>query len=238
MQILGWYEDEPERVSTTPEKKALLVLIENGGMRLDYVSEFTNIPLPPIEVKVPAVSCGNLSIQLPEGESLESYWSSILTKVGDNLTCLNPSNWTVGTKSVFSIQEFDDWWEVKSDYIVEEVAKALILAQEGNSSHKYDRVVIMDDDFKKPRVFEKLDELAQEYTIDLHLLCHGGTHRFDGVGQEQFNRENFFIELKKALIRGEKTLPLRAVYQMNCSSGSLTEFWLGLGAKVVCGDGI
>jgi hypothetical protein len=113
----------------------------------------------------------------------------------------------------------------------------------------YDRSILLKEDFvsvgqTRPTVLLKpnmavflgqVAALAKEgYYIDLFIFAHGSDDRiyFD-------NDKSLTTNILKSELSFENTglhtLPIRAVYQMNCYGQTFNETWLALGAKVTCG---
>lgn len=71
-----------------------------------------------------------------------------------------------------------------------------------------------------------------------HVLTHGTTNQIIGVQQGgttyRFTEDTFFGPLREAKEAGEPVW-IRAVYQMNCNSGTLLDEWQSLGATSVAG---
>lgn len=205
-----------------PSKKALVILLENGGVTLENVEELNDL-VP----KITFASCGNFRFELKEGQS-------ILDKVGEALSlgvhCMNPDNWT------FRELSFEDWWQPVSDHIAETISNSVSDAFLFSKPRKYDKVVrLQDGNFKPQKVLETLQTLSSEYEVDIHVLCHGGNNVFIGDNDSAFNMSTFFLPLKQKMVTGQIPLHLRAVYQMNCVSGTMVDEWLAIGADVVNG---
>lgn len=224
VRLNGWWENMPAaaKESSRPGKKALLVLLENGGIALDGVDEINDLK-PDITI----AKCGNFRFELGPDESIFDKIAQLWQTIGH---CANPDNWS------FDRLSFDEWWEPVSDYIAESISTAVASAVSGTTSRKYDKVVQLEDqDFTRDRVMEELKKLSKDYVVDIHVLCHGGDNVFIGYNNEGFSPSTFFIPLKQKMITGEIPLKLRAVYQMNCVSGTLVDDWQAAGAKVVNG---
>ncbi len=224
MRVHGYYEAMPQAAGATPRpnQKALVVLLENGGAALGQVAELT-AALPQITV----ARCSGRRIELRPGETLVAKIQQIF---GLTMHCMNPANWSIESLS------FEDWWADISDYLLEEIHKSVAMAVKNTSAHRYDKVVLLEDgDFTVAKVLATLRELAPNYVLDVHVLCHGGHGVFVGHNHEVFTATNFFASLLASRAKGELPMHLRAVYQMNCSSGTVVPLWRGVGAEVVNG---
>jgi hypothetical protein len=167
---------------------------------------------------------------LKKDEHITDLITRIIDKIGSNLQCLDPKNWKQRTI------RFDGWVEGVTDYIIEEIAKAVSTATINTSAYRYDKVELMEDaQFTAPRVLAKLKQLAPDYEIDVHVLAHGGEDVIIGHDQKRLDQSNFFREIAAHNARSSKPIRLRAVYQMNCVSGTLIREWLECGAVVVNG---
>ncbi len=224
LKLRGYWENMPAAVKnpTRPNKKALLILLENGGIQLDDVGGLEDA-VPDITI----ASCGNFTLELAPGES-------VFDKLGDAIYnfvhCLDPGNWS------FDQMSFADWWAPVSDYVMELINNSVSDVIAGTTPKKYDKVVrLHQGNFKRDRVMQELQTLAPEYVVDIHLLCHGGTDCVVGDDNEFFTVANFFLPLRQKMTAGQIPLHLRGIYQMNCSSGTLVDEWQALGAKVVNG---
>lgn len=204
-------------------KTALLVLVENGGIRANFAEckvGTRSARLP----KIPVASCGSLCFALNPGENVAGMVRRAARVINRNRGCTNPRNWKVEMLS------FDQWFTRSTDFLLEELTKSIQMLQRANS--KYGTVVVLEDDRFKPKLaLAQMRRLAAAgYTVDIHVLAHGGNEAFYGGGNAKFNEGSFF-----APARGIRGLKLRSVYQMNCVSGTLMDDWLKLGAKVVNG---
>lgn len=144
---------------------------------------------------------------------------------------LDPGNWEQRT------QPFEDWLDTASDFLIEEIAK--VARHQAAFSARYDRVVVLEDHQVKPQTaIAAIKELSEEHVVDVHVLTHGTTNKIIGVTQGstsyQFSEDTFFGPLREAKLAGEPVW-IRAVYQMNCNSGTLIDEWQSLGATTVAG---
>jgi len=156
-------------------------------------------------------------------------WTARVSTITKNF--LDPSNWKVKTMSM------TEALDAVSDFLLEELTKGIQLAQTPGA---YDKVVILEDaQVTAPKVLAKIRELAPSYVLDIHVLTHGGTDTIYGYNSGSTHHvltpHNFFEPLRADRESGRTPLFLRAVYQMNCSSGTLKDDWIDLGAEVVNG---
>lgn len=207
------------------KRPALLILLENGGVS-------ANLPQPvgdPKRQLFPMASCGSLHFALRPGESPAQLVGRLSKVLVDHRRCLSPRAWRVTKVNA------ETFMKRHSDTLLEEVAKAISLAQ--NTRGLYDRVIVLEDAAMTPaRALTELGRLARTHVVDVHVLAHGGDEAFYGPklggrrGYATFNEASFFQGL-----RGIGQLELGAVYQMNCVSGTLMDDWRRAGAKVVNG---
>jgi hypothetical protein len=195
------------KFTPAPTKKALLVLLENGG--------FTNGLPKNATIGVPACS----TFRLPAGQDLAAYIGSIAGSLGSALQCLNPANWTTVQIPVTK------WVAAVTDRVIEDVTTTAIMNSGVNN--KYDKVVILQDgNFNTTRIRQELTAMAPTYKVDVHVLAHGATDAINGSVTADDIR-NF------GNIPG---LNLRTVYQMNCFGSFLNSAWLDAGARAVNGS--
>jgi hypothetical protein len=208
-----------------PTKRALLIMMENGGFLLDGVQEFSDsIP------KLTFYTCGSCSFELRQNESFDQFLARVAGSLGNCMQCLDPSKWRRETRPLAG------WLEGFTDYALEELAKSIDLATRGTSSCKYDRVVTCEDgDFTTDGVLAALDELADDYIVDIHILSHGGIDSIVGYNNHRLTPHGFFRQIEMRRTSGELPLHIGGVYQQNCFSGSLVAEWLAVGTKVVNG---
>lgn len=144
---------------------------------------------------------------------------------------LDPGNWELQP------QDFEDWLDTTSDFLIEEIAK--VARHQAAFSARYDRVVVLEDHQVKPQTaIATIKDLSQDHVVDVHVLTHGTTNQIIGVKQGgttyRFTEDTFFGPLREAKEAGEPVW-IRAVYQMNCNSGTLLDEWQSLGATTVAG---
>ena len=144
---------------------------------------------------------------------------------------LDPANWGRRT------QDFEDWLDTTSDFLIEEIAK--VARHQSAFSTRYDRVVVLEDHQVKPQTaIATIQELSQDHVVDVHVLTHGTTNQIIGIVEggttHRFTEDTFFGPLREAKEAGEPVW-IRAVYQMNCNSGTLIDEWQSLGATTVAG---
>lgn len=208
-----------------PTRRALLIMMENGGFLLDGVQEFSD-SMP----RLTFYTCGSCSFELKQNESFDQFLSRVAGSLGNCVQCIDPGKWRKETKPLAG------WLEGFTDYALEELAKSIDLATRGTSSCKYDRVVTCEDgDFTTDGVLAALDELADDYIVDIHILSHGGIDSIVGYNNHRLTPHGFFRQIEMRQASGEMPLNIGGVYQQNCFSGSLVAEWLAVGAKAVNG---
>jgi hypothetical protein len=211
------------RQPVKPSKQALLIVLENGGV-MDNVDPSLKSAL---NHNIVTATCGDWEFTLAPGQSLGDMVQSIAGQLLGNLTCIDPGNWQRTTFNPLT------WLNQQTDYAIE----AAVTANNSlvNTQSRYDRVVVMEDaDAVPARVLAMIRELAPEYVLDVHVLTHGGNEAFIGYNHTPFTESNFFGVLASERAAG-LPLYLRAVYQMNCVSGTLKDNWRALGAISVNG---
>lgn len=205
-----------------PTKKALIVVLENGGI-VKNLGQF-HLELPKLRV----ATCKSFNFELKAGQNIGDLVGDLSAASFSSLECLNPfeiqKNWTIMTLA--------DFVDKESDRMLENGVKgttSLLRAQA-----RYNQVVVLEDGTATPAaLIQKIGELARDHLIDIHILTHGGNNHF--VGATNFTSASFFEPLKARMVSGEIPLYLRAVYQMNCLGGTLRDEWLSLGVDVVNG---
>jgi len=219
--VHGYWLGKPA-APARPTKHALIICLENGGLSLENIEEISeNVP------EIAVATCGSNQTTLRGDETLAE---ALMAMAGLGLHCLNPTNWTVEWLT------FEDWWAPVTDHVMETINDSLSGMVAGTTPLKYDKIVQLDDgEFTRERVLQEIEDLSDEYVIDMHFLCHGGTNVIVGDNHEWFTPSNFFRPLYQRMVSGAAPLHLRAVYQMNCSSGTLVDDWRAVGAEVVNG---
>ena len=205
-----------------PTKKALIVVLENGGI-VKNLGQF-HLELPKLRV----ATCKSFNFELKAGQNIGDLVGDLAAASFSSAECLNPfeiqKNWTIMTLA--------DFVDKESDRMLENGVKgttSLLRAQA-----RYNKVVVLEDGTATPAaLIQKIGELARDHLIDIHILTHGGNNHF--VGATNFTGSSFFGPLKAKMVSGEIPLYLRAVYQMNCLGGTLRDEWLSLGVDVVNG---
>ncbi len=206
-----------------PTKTALIVVLENGGVGLDSIPVLNNLP-----PAIPTFRCGSWEFPRKENENTLQFLARLWGMLSENAYCLQPWEWQP------YILITSDWWQKISDKLLEDVSEAVRMAVDGGTPYTYDKVqVLRDSDANPSRLISTLANLSRSYIIDIHVLTHGGEKTI--CGKEHITVPNFFIPMKQRIVRDEMYLNLRAVYQMNCKSGTLVPDWRGLGAEVVNG---
>lgn len=207
-----------------PTKRALVILLENGGVKLSGVKELKDA-CP----KITYWTCGSCKFEGKKGENFGEFMARVAQSLGNCMECVDPKKWHDETVNL------DSWFKEFSDFALEEVAKGITLATTGTSKCKYDKVIKCEDgDFNAASVLSTIDQLAPNYIIDIHVLSHGGPNTIVGYNNQTLTPANFFTKIEQRRARGEG-INIRAVYQMNCFSGSLAAEWLAVGADVVNG---
>ncbi|MFO1509450.1 MAG: hypothetical protein U1F31_06715 [Steroidobacteraceae bacterium] len=209
--------------SGPPTRRALVVILENGGVMNNVDPALRQA----LNVNINTVTCGNWEFQLRSGETIVDLIARVASQLAGNITCLNPANWRQQTFNPYS------WLNDMSDQAIEDAVKSGSSLL--NTQSRYDTVAVMEDaDAVPDRVVNLIKQLAPGYVIDVHVLTHGGNEGFVGHNGQWFMQNSFFGPLQAYRTSG-KPLHLRAVYQMNCVSGTLKDNWTALGAIVVNG---
>lgn len=209
---------------TAPTKRALLILLENGGVTLSGIKE-----LKDAQPRIEYWTCGSCKFETKKGENLQEFLGRVAQSLGNCMECVDPGKWH--KESI----PLDSWLKGFTDYALEETAKAVDLAVMGTSKCKYDKVVKCEDSaFTAEGVLAKIDQLADDYIIDIHVLSHGGVDSIVGYNHANLTPANFFTKIEQRRAKGDP-INIRAVYQMNCFSGSLVAEWLAVGTDVVNG---
>jgi len=213
----------------TTNKRALIVIMENGGVTLSSIPGFEE-SAPTIDYWV-CKACVDFKIEYdPEDEIVDvigSVAGQIWDNAGDCLGCLDPGNWK---KERFPLAS---WFEGISDRVSEDMARAVVLATGATTKHKYDKVIVLEDaGTRQNKILDAIYQLGRDYELDIHVLTHGSTDCFIGYDDQPIGA-SFFSTLAQYNSAGH--LRLRAVYQMNCVSGTLVDDWQAVGADVVNG---
>jgi hypothetical protein len=205
-----------------PSKTALVVVLENGGIMNNVDPDLRQR----LNTNIRTVQCGNWEFELRAGETIPELLGRVAGQLAGNLECANPANWRQTTFNPYT------WLNQQTDSALENAVKghnSLLHTQ----SH-YDQVVVLEDaDAVPARVIAAIRQLAPSHLLDIHVLTHGGDEFFIGHNGTSFNQTSFFGQLKPDKDAGR--LFIRAVYQMNCVSGTLKDNWVSLGATVVNG---
>ncbi|MEL6432057.1 MAG: hypothetical protein AAFR54_23030, partial [Planctomycetota bacterium] len=172
--------------------------------------------------RIPVAVSGGACFALEHGESLPTA----LARLGGVLRAFavdsDAARWKIETIRV------DEWITRTSDFLLEEISKSL--TTKSGIARLYDRVVLIEDERLTPaNAVATILGLGPDFDIDVHTLVHGGKDAFFGFENARFDERSFFAPLRGRGLR------FRAVYQMNCVSGTLMDEWLSLGAKTVNG---
>ncbi len=216
------------RRKSAPTKRALVVLLENGG----YLS---GLPANP-SANVPSFSCRGIVVtgvssaqaavdRFLADRNLVGAASWYMRQVlGMDFTCVSPSSWSQTTVTV-------PVSDIAAPYInrtANTFTQATVSAALGGA---YDTVQFLVDGTMQPIILRgSLEGLAIDHRVDVHVLTHGNEQGF-GVGGASW--------FKASDIRGLGNvagLDLRAVYQMNCYGAALNSAWTFAGADVVSGS--
>ena len=209
--------------SAPPGQKALIVILENGGIMKNLDPALSQA----LNVNIVTATCGDWEFQLRNGESIVDLVARVASQLAGNLQCVIPGNWRTTT---FNPR---DWLNATSDQAIEDAVKGASSLL--NTQSHYAKVVVMEDaDAVPDRVMAMIRQLAPSYLIDIHVLTHGTNEAFIGHNGAVFTTASFFAPLQAYRDSG-KSLYIRAVYQMNCVGGTLKDNWTGLGAMVANG---
>jgi hypothetical protein len=205
-----------------PGKTALVVILENGGIMNNVDPDLRQR----LDTDIRTVQCGHWEFELKAGETIPELLGRVAGQLAGNLECANPANWRQTTFNPYA------WLNQQTDTALENAVKghnSLL-----NTQSRYDKVVVLEDaDAVPARAIGAIRQLAPGHVLDIHVLTHGGNEFFVGHGGARFNQSTFFGQLKPDKDAGR--LFIRAVYQMNCVSGTLKDNWVSLGATVVNG---
>jgi hypothetical protein len=205
-----------------PGKTALVVILENGGIMNNVDPDLRQR----LDTDIRTVQCGHWEFELKAGETIPELLGRVAGQLAGNLECANPANWRQTTFNPYA------WLNQQTDTALENAVKghnSLL-----NTQSRYDKVVVLEDaDAVPARAIGAIRQLAPGHVLDIHVLTHGGNEFFVGHGGASFNQSTFFGQLKPDKDAGR--LFIRAVYQMNCVSGTLKDNWVSLGATVVNG---
>jgi hypothetical protein len=205
-----------------PGKTALVVILENGGIMNNVDPDLRQR----LNVDIRTVQCGQWEYELKAGETIPELLGRIAGQLAGNLECVNPANWRQTTFNPYT------WLNQQTDTALENAVKAHNSLL--NTQSHYDQVVVLEDaDAVPARAIAAIRQLAPSHVLDIHVLTHGGNEFFVGHAGASFNQATFFGPLKADKDAGR--LHIRAVYQMNCVSGTLKDNWVSLGATVVNG---
>lgn len=200
------------------QKKALVVLIQNGGYQggLPFNPGFDL----PIGLRF---GCGGWVVDLPLGSS--PIDAIVKAGIPPFNSCVNPGNWWVQTLT----QHYTvaDWLRQVTNFGATELGKAAVEAS--GARNRYDTIrYLVDSDINVPRIRHELLGLASSYTIDLHVLAHGDATSFGLAGEVTASGLSGLHNIVG--------LALRSVYQQNCNGSGLNAAWQAGGAQVVTGS--
>lgn len=126
----------------------------------------------------------------------------------------------------------EDNLEQLADTVLEGAEKA-INNFEDTEGNLYDKVVLLED---QTAIFSELEKQLHDfakkgYEIDIIVQAHGNSRGFSGYKHASIS-DSDILSIKTSY---GKKLPIRAVYQMNCTGSGLNDEWRKIGAKVVSG---
>lgn len=126
----------------------------------------------------------------------------------------------------------EDNLERLADTVFEEIEKAINDFEEIEGT-LYDKVVMLEDDTATLSVLKfQLHNLARKgYSIDIILQAHGNATGFSGFNHTTISD----ADIESIGTSYGKSLPIRAVYQMNCVGSKLNDEWRKIGAEAVSG---
>jgi len=203
-----------------PEHRALLVLMENGGM---------NFGLPD-NVTVKRWYCASFERYTLTSASVSDVIAALLKSLRSVPSCLRPSNWHSEYVTIAEMAER------VTDQNLEELGVSMVV--QAGAYDVYDEVVILEDEeFVPDTVLSVLEWFAANgYLVDIHILAHGGRNYFCGYGTEcefyasPVEADDFFDRVEDI-----SCLSLGVIYQQNCFGESLNDDWLDAGAIAVTG---
>ncbi|QDV05518.1 hypothetical protein Poly30_10160 [Planctomycetes bacterium Poly30] len=198
---------------------ALVVLLENGGIEANLEACLGKSNR---RAKITVATAGGLSIPIAGQAGLPRALKDAAVALSHLSAPLSPSLWKIERITL------EEWISRTSDWLLEELVKGF-QAKSGMRS-LYAKLIVLEDEKMTPaHAVSVISSLAKTHQVDVHTLVHGRNNEFIGHDGAAFGRANFFDPLKAAGV------DLRAVYQMNCVSGTLMDEWLELGADVVNG---
>ncbi|MFZ1743413.1 MAG: hypothetical protein WAT93_11185 [Pontixanthobacter sp.] len=213
----------PPAPPVKPTRNALVIILENGGI----VKNLDPALQARLNTTVTFAKCGNFDFPMKQGEDIGRMLNRLAGQISTNADCINPFAWR------FTTMKLSDWVDEQTDKMLEDTIKG------GNSiiatQRRYDHVAILEDRDATPSVvLARMKQLAPNYVLDVHVLTHGDVEQFIGYRGASFDDNNFFGILRNEQ-RANKPMFIRAVYQMNCSSGTLKDNWESVGAEAVNG---
>ncbi len=119
--------------SGPPTRRALVVILENGGVMNNVDPALRQA----LNVNINTVTCGNWEFQLRSGETIGDLVTRIASQLAGNITCLNPANWRQQTFNPYS------WLSDMSDQAIEDAVKSGSSLL--NTQSRYDTVAVMED---------------------------------------------------------------------------------------------
>ena len=207
---------------TTPAGKkpvALVVLMENGGIEANLEACLGKSNRGK---KITVATAGGVSLPIAGTKGLPKALKEAAAALSQLSAPVAPSKWKIERITL------EEWVRRTSDLLLEELVKGL-QAKSGMRS-LYAKVVILEDSKLTPaRAVQTICGLGKTHEIDVHTLVHGRNNEFIGHAGVAFGRANFFDPIAQAGV------DVRAVYQMNCVSGTLMDEWISIGADVVNG---
>lgn len=199
-------------------KKALVVLIQNGGY--DGGLPFN----PGFDIAVGLrFSCGGWNVDLDFGANV--FDAIARAGVPPFNACLNPNNWSVSTRTRhYTASEFV---RETTNFAAAQLGVETVYAS--GAANRYDTIrILKDGDLRVSRIRQELQSLAASYIVDLHVLAHGDESGFG------LNGEVTASDLRN--LRTIVGLHLRSVFQQNCNGSGLNAAWITGGARVVTGS--
>lgn len=223
-------------VPVKPGKRALLVMLENGGFKAGFPAEIggTQVSIPTGKFK-----CGNHVLNVGDPVNMVAGIAQYIATRGINFNdpCLDATKILERWRAETVTKSVVDHIKSTTDFFIEHATRSSIQLAAQN---RYDRVVFLEDNnFNADLATSMLISLSREYVVDVHTLAHGSTDAIVGgnssEGQfKRITRDNFFKPMQDRIARGTK-LWIRAVYQQNCYGSSFNADWISIGAKVVSG---
>lgn len=223
-------------IQMRPLKKALLVMIENGGYKdgLPFEIGSTNITTPTGRFK-----CGNHTVSVSNpGQMVNEIVNFIRQQGLSNDPCYDVTKVNQRWSAEMETRSLAQFIRSNTDFAIEGMSVAAIQAA---TTPKYSKVIFLQDSqFNADMALSVLNTYRTQYVFDIHVLAHGSKKTIVGGNSSEgevlrIKKENFFDVLQAQQAAGKKVV-IRAVYQQNCFGSYMIANWRNAGAEVVNGS--